>query len=326
MSRGNAETNDTRMRKVTQKKTPDWAGATALFRLSAAQKNSWGRSRPLRRKRVRVLFACLAEAVPQDRRSYFSVGETLISHRAGQANREQSSLFSEAQIADHADHKLTHHTLRRTELSSVDADILYRIGAALSFLRAFLNSRGEERFTPVLHRALHRSLHRSIAHKASQINTIDVPKTVALCAGRNDMRAGATPPFDARCVTVAVGSLPPSQELRVSVLCGCIDRPEDLSDKRSDTLYENERRSQLSILKSPPKQPKAVTIQARVEESVKAQLELYAEFIDASPSYVITEALKLLFRKDDDFRRWTDQHTNHHNNEKAKGDVLAKAV
>ena len=81
----------------------------------------------------------------------------------------------------------------------------------------------------------------------------------------------------------------------------------------------------MSILKSPPKQPKAVTIQ-RVEESVKNQLELYAEFIDASPSYVITEALKLLFRKDDDFRRWADQHTNDHNNGKAKGDVLAKAV
>jgi hypothetical protein len=47
-------------------------------------------------------------------------------------------------MADHADHKLTHHTLRRTELGSVDADFLYRIGAAPSFLRAFLNSRGED--------------------------------------------------------------------------------------------------------------------------------------------------------------------------------------
>jgi len=82
----------------------------------------------------------------------------------------------------------------------------------------------------------------------------------------------------------------------------------------------------LSILKLPPKQPKAVTIQARVEESVKTQLELYAEFIDASPSYVITEALKLLFRKDDDFRRWTDEHTTNHNKDKVKGDVLAKAA
>jgi predicted transcriptional regulator len=155
---------------------------------------------------------------------------------------------------------------------------------------------------------------------------MDVPKTVGLHEGWHDVRAGATPPFDARCVTVAVGSLPPSNELRVSVLCGRIERHEDLSDKRSDTLYENERRSPLSILKSPPKQPKAVTIQARVEESVKTQLELYAEFIDASPSYVITEALKLLFRKDEDFRDWVGQHSNNHNNEKAKGDVLAKAV
>ncbi len=82
----------------------------------------------------------------------------------------------------------------------------------------------------------------------------------------------------------------------------------------------------MSILKSPPKQPKAVTVQAGVEESVKSQLELYAEFIDASTSYVITEALKLLFRKDHDFRRWADQHTNNHNNEKAKGDVLTKTA
>jgi hypothetical protein len=162
--------------------------------------------------------------------------------------------------------------------------------------------------------------------KARQVNTIDASKTVGLRAHWHDVRAGATPPFDARCVTVAVGSLPPSQELRVSVLCCCIATPENLSDRMSDILYENERRSPSSILKSPPKQPKAVTIQARVEESVKTQLEFYAEFIDASPSYVITEALKLLFRKDDDFRRWADQHINNHNKEKVKGDGLAKAV
>jgi len=94
----------------------------------------------------------------------------------------------------------------------------------------------------------------------------------------------------------------------------------------SDILFEQERRSPLSLLKAPPKQPKTVTVQARVEESVRTQLELYAEFIDASPSYVITEALKLLFRKDDDFRRWADKHANNHNSERAKGDVLTKAV
>ena len=59
----------------------------------------------------------------------------------------------------------------------------------------------------------------------------------------------------------------------------------------------NTRSNQLSLLRSPPKQPKAVTVQARVEESVKTQLECYAEFIDASPSYVIIEAVagELLF-------------------------------
>ena len=158
----------------------------------------------------------------------------------------------------------------------------------------------------------------------TKINQMNRPEE-RNCA-RPRPRLGREPPFDARCVTVAVWSLPPSQELRGRVLRACIHRPENLSDKKCDNLHENERRSPLSILKSPPKQPKAVTIQARVEESVKIQLELYAEFIDASPSYVITEALKLLFRKDDDFRRWADQHANNHDTGKAKGDILAKTV
>ena len=139
--------------------------------------------------------------------------------------------------------------------------------------------------------------------------------------------AGATPLFRLSAAQKVRGVAPALTGTSSPAFCALAFRqPENLSDKKSDNLYEKERRSPLSILKSPPKQPKAVTIQARVEESVKTQLELYAEFIDASPSYVITEALKLLFRKDDDFRRWADQHANNHNNGKAKGDVLAKAV
>jgi hypothetical protein len=177
------------------------------------------------------------------------------------------SVFSEVQIPDHTDHKLNHHRLRRTELGSVDADFLHRAGGAPSFLLALLKSRGEKRFTSILHGALHRSLHRSAVGKARQVNPMEVPRTVGLREGWNEVRAGATPPFVARCVAVAVSSLPPSREARANVLRGCINRLENLSDKTSDTLYENERRSELSILKSPPKQPKAVTDQARVEES-----------------------------------------------------------
>lgn len=64
----------------------------------------------------------------------------------------------------------------------------------------------------------------------------------------------------------------------------------------------------MPIIKAPPKQPKSVTIQARVEEAIKNQLDRYAEFIGSTPSYVITEALKGLFRRDKEFKAWQDQH------------------
>jgi predicted transcriptional regulator len=78
----------------------------------------------------------------------------------------------------------------------------------------------------------------------------------------------------------------------------------------------------MAIIKAPPKQPKAVTIQARVEESMKAQLDRYAEFIGSSTSYVITEALKLLFKRDDEFKTWLGQHTNVGDHKKPEGGVL----
>jgi predicted transcriptional regulator len=82
----------------------------------------------------------------------------------------------------------------------------------------------------------------------------------------------------------------------------------------------------MAIIKAPRKQPKAVTIQARVEESVKAQLDRYAEFIDSSTSYVITEALKLLFKRDDEFKTWLGQHANVGNHQKPEGGILNKSA
>lgn len=66
----------------------------------------------------------------------------------------------------------------------------------------------------------------------------------------------------------------------------------------------------LPLLKTQPKQPKSATIQIRVEEDVKLRLDKYAEFIDSSLAYVVTEALKLLFNKDGEFKSWLDQHPN----------------
>jgi predicted transcriptional regulator len=60
----------------------------------------------------------------------------------------------------------------------------------------------------------------------------------------------------------------------------------------------------VAILKSPPRPPKNETLQISVEEQIKAKLHSYAEFINSSESYLVSEALKLLFRKDSEFRTW----------------------
>ena len=75
----------------------------------------------------------------------------------------------------------------------------------------------------------------------------------------------------------------------------------------------------MAIIKARPKQPKSVTIQARVEESVKLQLDRYAEFIDSTPSYIITEALKDLFRRDKEFKSWLAHHVSNTNGDGCDG-------
>lgn len=63
----------------------------------------------------------------------------------------------------------------------------------------------------------------------------------------------------------------------------------------------------MAILKSPPKPPKNETLQIRVELEIKSKLHNYAEFINSSESYVVSEALRLLFRKDDEFKIWLQE-------------------
>jgi hypothetical protein len=75
----------------------------------------------------------------------------------------------------------------------------------------------------------------------------------------------------------------------------------------------------VALLKAPSKKPKTTTLQVRLEEEVKLQLENYAEFIDATPSYVMSEALKLLFKKDGEFKRWLDQHPTNGDEQEIEG-------
>lgn len=63
----------------------------------------------------------------------------------------------------------------------------------------------------------------------------------------------------------------------------------------------------MAILKLPPRPPKNETLQIRVEEQIKTKLHKYAEFINSSESYVVNEALKLLFKKDREFTTWLEE-------------------
>ncbi len=102
-------------------------------------------------------------------------------------------------------------TFRWTDRGSSDPVFSHRAGRTSSFLLVFLSNRGrgEELFTPLLHRGLQQSLHGGRGAMVRQINPMHAPKRTELHADWNDGRAGATPPFDARCVTGSVGSLPP---------------------------------------------------------------------------------------------------------------------
>jgi hypothetical protein len=75
----------------------------------------------------------------------------------------------------------------------------------------------------------------------------------------------------------------------------------------------------LPLLKAPAKKPKTASLQIRIEEEVRQKLYHYAEFIDAAPLYVVTEALRLLFKRDEEFKHWSAQHVNHNNDHKPKG-------
>lgn len=65
----------------------------------------------------------------------------------------------------------------------------------------------------------------------------------------------------------------------------------------------------MAVLKAPPKQPKTTVVQLRLDDDAREKLTRYAKFLDSSPSYVVTEALKLVCNKDKEFQAWlSGQH------------------
>lgn len=81
----------------------------------------------------------------------------------------------------------------------------------------------------------------------------------------------------------------------------------------------------MPLLREQPKQPKSAMIQVRVEEEIKTNLDQYAEFIHSSEAWVVSEALRLLFRKDRDFSDWKTTHNGHDSDEPIEGEAQSKS-
>jgi hypothetical protein len=184
--------------------------------------------------------------------------------------------------------------------------------------------RGEECKKHLLHLGLLRFLHLPTRLKFNTSEAIRDRGGTETAGGKEQNRAGATPLFRLSAAQKVRGSLPPC-----CTLIACCFFFAALSSQTSCnavriTPWERKRRTHMALLKTPSKKPKTTTLQVRLEEEVKLKLENYAEFIDATPSYVTSEALRLLFRRDGDFKRWLGQHSNDSNADETEGDLLTK--
>jgi predicted transcriptional regulator len=127
-------------------------------------------------------------------------------------------------------------------------------------------------------------------------------------------RAGATPLFWLPAAQKVLGVAPALDAIAVGLFSTVKSRSKQSFMHALLKPACRKGETTLAILKSPPKPPKNETLQIRIEEHVRSRLGKYAEFIDSSESYVVSEALKLVFKKDPEFRSWLE-HQNHNDDE-----------
>ena len=60
----------------------------------------------------------------------------------------------------------------------------------------------------------------------------------------------------------------------------------------------------MSIIKKPAEPPKIVSLEVPIEQPILDTLDRYAEFIQTNREHVVASALRLVFKKDYDFKRW----------------------
>jgi hypothetical protein len=93
-----------------------------------------------------------------------------------------------------------------------------------------------------------------------------------------------------------------------------------------NTNRNNERRPAVPILKAPPKRSKNESLQLRVSTEFKFRLQRYAEFLEATPSYVVIEALNRIFDKDRDFKAWLGKQPQSDNEMQSENDFIVETT
>jgi hypothetical protein len=60
----------------------------------------------------------------------------------------------------------------------------------------------------------------------------------------------------------------------------------------------------MSIIKKPAEPPKIASFEVQIEQPILDTLDRYTEFIGTSREHIVGSALRLVFKKDYDFKRW----------------------
>jgi predicted transcriptional regulator len=132
-------------------------------------------------------------------------------------------------------------------------------------------------------------------------------QSIKVTAEKKSNRAGATPLFRLSAAQKVRGIAPALSRILREPFFPPHTRTHATSQS-STTSCRQKGKHPMSLVKPPSKQPKTTNVQVRLEEEVKRNLDKYAEFVNATPSYVVSEALKLLCRKDKEFQNWLSKH------------------
>lgn len=82
----------------------------------------------------------------------------------------------------------------------------------------------------------------------------------------------------------------------------------------------------MPLLKAPPKQSKNESLQLRVSTEFKFKLQRYAEFLEATPSYVVIEALNRIFDKDREFKAWLGKQPQSDNEMQSENNFIMETT